>query len=183
MSLEKHINKKFLKSLQKGDRMAQKKLFELYKVKFYGVCRLYSKTKEDAEDQLQEGFIKIFKDIAKFKGQGSIEGWMRRVMVNCCLMHIRSNKNKLSTEIDLDSIADAIEIKHPNLEKDRANAVLYLIQQLPLINQTIFNLRVMDGYKFNEIAKQLELKESTVRSHFLRARKKLQVMLNKSLIE
>lgn len=183
MSLEKHIDNKLIKALKRQDRNAQKRLYDLYKVKFFGVCKLYSKTKEDAEDQLQEGFFKIFKDIKNYNGNGSIEGWMRRVMVNTCLMKIRAEKNHLKTEVNLEQIPDSTLLENTASEQDRANAVLFLIKQLPFLHQNIFNLRVMDGYKFNEIAEMLELNESTVRSHFLRARKKLQSMLNKSLIE
>jgi len=183
MSLEQKIDKKLIKSLKRGERSAQKRLYELYKVKFFGVCRLYTRTREDAEDQLQESFFKIFKDIKNYSGSGSIEGWMRKVVVNTCLMHIRANKNKLSAELDIDSIPEDALFENPTLQKDWANAIIFMVQKLPLINQTIFNLRVMDGYKFNEISDMLNIKESTVRSHFLRSRKKLQTLLNKSLIE
>ncbi len=183
MSLEQHIDQKFLKALKKGNRDAQKRLYELYKVKFFGVCRLYTRTKEDAEDQLQEGFFKIFKDINNYSGNGSLEGWMRKVIVNTCLMYIRANKNRFTAEIDLENVPENQVFVNPTMEKDWANAIVFMVQKLPMINQTIFNLRVMDGYKFNEIAELLELKESTVRSHFLRSRKKLQTLLNKSLIE
>jgi len=96
-----------IKGLRNGNRRSQKALYELYKVRFFGLCRRYTKSKQDAEDQLQEAFIKIFKDIKGYKSQGSFEGWMRRIVVNTCLMHIRKEK-KLNLSEELPDIPDRI---------------------------------------------------------------------------
>ena len=176
------IEKSLIKKLKAGKPEAQRLLYARYKVYLYGVCRLYSRTVEDAEDLLQESFIKIFKDVRQYKGKGVFVGWMRRLTVNMCLMHIRSQKAIWAEEVQIENIEDLIIIENNFNEKVRSAAIIQMVQSLPIIQQTVFNLRVMDEYRFNEISQLLELKESTVRSHFSRARKKLQKLLTESLI-
>ncbi len=167
-----------------GDRKAQYALYKRYKLDLYGVCLRYARNRQDAEDILQEGFYKIFKDLAKYSGKGSLEGWMRKVVVNTALMHIRKYRAKEMNTIELATdhyqhLDNGDFLKH----EQNGDRIIYLIQQLPAMYQTVFNLRAIEEYPFKDIAQMLELKEATVRSHYLRARKSLQKMYSEFTIE
>lgn len=182
MTVTKDIQTELIQACIKGDSKAQFQLFEAYKVQMYGICLRYTKSKIEAEDVLQEGFFKVFKDIGNFKNEGALGAWIRKIMVNTALMHLRKNKKWANTKVELDGIPEGA-ISHDELrQKDRANAIIYLIQKLPVIQQTIFNLRVIDGFPFSDISETTGIKEATVRSHYLRARKSLQTLLNQSLL-
>lgn len=174
---ERHI----ITGCKKGNREAQKKLYDKYKIFLFGICMRYAHSTAEAEDVLQEGFFAILKDIKQFAYKSSIRGWMRKVMVNCALMHIRKYNKLKYTELDQEiSIADSSESSIFK-ESDRAQFIIQLIRQLPLTHQTVFNLKAMDGYSFREISQLLDMPEGTLRSHYLRARKKLQFLLQEEM--
>lgn len=165
----------------KGDRIFQKQLYNQYKVFLFGVCMRYAQNKTEAEDILSEGFYKILKDLHQFSGNASLQSWMRKVMVNTALMHIRKYRRIKYSDFDEIQEKKQSQPDYSLFESNRAQAIIAMIHELPLPQQTIFNLRAMDGYSFKEISTQLEINESTVRSHYLRARKKLQFLLQKEL--
>ncbi len=172
---------KLIKQCLKGKRKAQFELYESHKVYLYGICRRYGKTKNEAEDMLQESFYKILRDLKQFKGQVPFQAWIRKVTINSCLMYIRKYKKLNYSEL---FESDADEIMGFDIElmtSSRATAIIQLIQTLPENQQTVFNLKGIDGYSFVEISEMLGIKEATLRSHYLRARKKLQNLLNKEL--
>lgn len=170
-----------IKKCLQGDRASQKRLYEENKVFLFGICMRYGKSKAEAEDILQEGFYRILKDLKQYSRTSHIKGWMRKVMVNSALMYIRKHhKLKFS----------ALEDKHHNqsdktdyslFNSDRAQAIIALIRQLPQPQQTIFNLKAMDGFSFKEISQKLDIKEVTLRSHYHRSRSKLQSLLQQEL--
>ena len=173
--------KRLIEACIKGNRQAQFQLYEQHKIFLFGVCLRYVKNRETAEDILQEGFHKIFKFLKDYKGEGSLSAWMRRVMVNTALMHLRK-KGK----IQFYSIDELEELPYQFtdsalLDRDRAKAIIYMIQSLPPSYQTVFNLRAMDGYSFKEISAQLNINEATLRSHYLRARQHLQKLLQQEM--
>jgi len=175
------IDKKLLKSCIRGDRKAQHQLYQAHKVYLFGICMRYGKDRQEAEDILQEGFYRILKDLKQFSGKTALKAWMRKVMVNSALMYIRKHHKLKVTGID-DYV---FETKGPNdtslLNQDRSKAIIFLIRQLPAVQQAVFNLRAMDEYSFKEIASMLGGNEATLRSHYLRARKALQELLKKEL--
>lgn len=167
-----------------GDSKAQYALYESYKKQCFGICLRYAKNQQDAEDMLQEGFYKVFKDIKQYSGKGNFAGWLRKIMINTALMHIRKyRKRELKTielsQLQCDNLADPDFSKR---EKE-GDLIIYLIQQLPTIYQTVFNLRAIEEYSFKEISVMLGINASTVRSHYLRARKALQKMYVDCTIE
>lgn len=172
---EKHI----IKACLKGKREAQKTLFETYRIYLFGICMRYAKNKHEAEDMLQEGFYKILKDLKQFKGNASLKSWMTRVMINSSLMHIRRHRKLDYTELIPDKLDHDHIYDYSLANQDRATAIIKMVRTLPGSHQTVFNLRAIDGYSFREIATQLDIKEATARSHFLRARAKLQTLLHK----
>ena len=170
---------KLINSCKKGNRKAQFELYEQHKVFLFEICLRYAKTRAQAEDILQEGFYKILKDLKQVKNIEAIKGWMRKVMVNTALMHLRKHQ-----KIKFDALSD-YEIEKLSIveiaseEKEKATAAIRMIQYLPSGYQTVFNLRAIEGYSFKEIAKQLNVKEATLRSHYHRAKLQLKQILEK----
>lgn len=169
--------------MQSGNRDAQKALYETSKVYLLGVASLYASSKQEAEDILLEGFYRIFKDIKSYDGRGDLRAWMRKVVVNSALMHIRKYRKWQYATVDDDqallNIPDNIDFS----ASERANSILAIIRTLKEPERTIFSLKGIEGYSYKEIAEKLELNESTLRSHYLRAKKKLQIILRKELEE
>lgn len=156
------------------DRQAQKLLYEKYSHKMFGVCRRYLKVNEDAEDVLVEGFFKVFSKLDMYKGDGSFEGWIRRIMVNESLMFLRKKNNfNLSVEIS------NIEVKSVTNVQDELEAedIMNLLAKLPTGYRTIFNLYVIEGYKHREIAEMLGISINTSKSQLILAKKKLRKLI------
>jgi RNA polymerase sigma factor (sigma-70 family) len=152
----------------KGDRKSQKALYTLYSPKFFSICLKYTKNQMDAEDVLQEGFVKLFKNLDKFKGEGSFEGWMRRIFVNCAIENLRRRKFETSdSELFENSISDRQPTALDNLYK---KDLLKTSNTLSNGYKTVFHLYAVEGYSHQEIAKQLGITESTSKSQFCRAK-------------
>lgn len=155
----------------KEKRDAQEALYKNYAAKMLGVCHLYAKDSLEAEDMLQEGFIKVFDHIKSFKGQGSFAGWIRRIMVNVALNKIRSTSKIIKFDEELpDDFSQDISQTSQLAYKDIVKA----IQKLPEGYRLVFNLFVIEGYAHAEIASQLNITEGTSRSQLNKARKCLQ---------
>ncbi len=161
-----------LEGCRKGKPVAQRKLYDRLAPKMLGVCIRYIKDKEEAEHVLIGSIVKVFDKLDQFKGDGSFEGWVRRIIVNDCLMYIRKNRN-MSLQSDIEEVHD-----DPNLKvmEDQLNEqdLLKLIDELPVGYRTVFNLYAIEGYNHAEIAKQLDISENTSKSQLSRARKWLQ---------
>ncbi len=173
-------HKRLIKRCLRGHRDAQSELYKQHKVYLFGVCMRYAKNRAEAQDMLQEGFYKILKDLKQYNQQVPIQAWMRKVMVNTALMHIRKYRKVQYTEWQ-DHTHNHKDSDVSLMAGDRSKAIIHLIRSLPDTQQTVFNLRAIEGYSFKEIAQKLETKEATLRSHYLRARTALQTMLKKEL--
>lgn len=168
--------KNLLEGCLKGDRSYQKALYEAYKVPLFRLCLRYAKDRMEAEDMLQNGFIKIFADLHQYKASGSLGGWLRKVMVNAALQHIRKYKKNRHT-VDLEEVSNKFqseEMAHANLN---AEALTKLIQELPVGYRTVFNLYVIEGYAHREIAELLDINENTSKSQLSKAKATLRRML------
>lgn len=163
----------------RDDRQAQYELYQRYKVYLFGVCMRYAKNRAEAEDILQEGFYKILRDLRQYNRQVALQSWMRKVIVNTALMHIRKHHKLQFESVETIPELQQLTVDNSLLETNRANAIIQLIQQLPIAQQTVFNLRAIEGYSFKEIAQQLQINEATLRSHYRRARLQLQQLLQK----
>ncbi len=152
-------------------------LFDRFSPKMMGVCRRYLKTQEDAEDVLIEAFYKVFNNLPQFKAHGSFEGWIRRIVVNECLMFLRRKHNfNLTVEIDQNLDVKTTVTTQDQLEADD---ILALLERLPTGYRTVFNLYVLEGYKHREIAEILGISINTSKSQLILAKKKLQQLLKK----
>ncbi len=147
-------------------------LFEQYAGKLMTVCLRYCKTRMEAEDVLQEAFIRIFKYIHQFKFEGSFEGWIRRIVVNTALKHISKKSINFSEMGEYTEASATIEsYAYSNLNQA---VILKLVSQLPEGYKIVFNLNVIEGYSHDEIGKLLNIQPSTSRSQLVKARKILQ---------
>lgn len=164
---------KLIELCKSEDRNAQKKLYNLYSRKLFALCYRYSKN--EAEDILQISFIKIFKNINKYEGTGSFEGWIKRITVNTAITEFhKKNVLKHSGDI-LDYEETSIDENNINaLSQLTAEELLNMINDLPDIYRVTFNLYAIEGYKHHEIAEMLNISEGTSKSHISRARKMLQ---------
>lgn len=169
-----------LRGVKKNKRKAQKALYEKYNALFMAIAVRYLKHPQEAEDVVAESFIKIFTKIKTFKDSGSFEGWMKRIVINECLMKLRQNKKK-HLYIPLDDVD--IEMDATVLDKMSADEILAVIGELPEGYRTVFNLYVIEGLKHREIAEELGISIHTSKSQLIMAKRKLQNLLKKSKYE
>lgn len=162
--------KELVSQCRKQDRKAQERLYHLYSPRFFTLCLKYSDNYEQAKDTLQDGFIKIFQNINQFKGTGSFEGWMTRIIINTALKKYQKNPSVFLT-INEDQLEEPeVEVEEEILSVD---FLIGIIQELPERYRLVFNLYSMDGYSHKEIAKLLNISEGTSKSNLARARLKL----------
>ncbi len=166
-----------IRKCRKFDRHAQQELYDKYASKMYAICFRYVKEETEAEDIVITAFVKVFEKIDQFKGEGSFEGWVRRIMVNESLGYIRKNKS-MYLEVDIEK-AD----REPNYDSLNshleAEDLLKLVQNLPVGYRTIFNLYAIEGFSHKEIAQRCGISENTSKSQLSRAR----TLLQKQLLE
>ncbi len=176
MALEELIS-----SCVQDDPLAQVELYNLYAGKMLAVCYRYAASKEDAEDMLQDGFIRIFTNILSFENKGSFEGWVRKIMVNTCINTLKKNK-RLNVVVNLEE-ANCIPFKEESITSmiQRRQVVDY-IRLLPVGYRTVLNLYAIEGYSHKEIASMLDIEEGTSRSQYSKARNMLEMMLTKDKI-
>lgn len=167
-----------VKKCIEGDNRAQKKLFDLFAPKLFGVCLRYMKDHDLAQDTLQDGFVKIFTKLSDYNGKGSFEGWMRRIMVNTCLDQLRKDQ-KLKVNTPIDDVSFLVKDNHWIEEELTAKDLLKLVESLPDGYRVVFNMFAIEGYSHKEIAEQLNISENTSKSQFSRAKSHLR----KKLIE
>lgn len=160
-----------------GNRKSQKDLYEMYSAKMFAICLRYSKNQMDAEDILQEAFIKLFNNLEKFRGEGSFDGWVRRIFVNTAIEHIRKKSlNTIVSEGLENSIADKyITPLDAMFEKDLVRKANKLSDGY----RTVFTLYAIEGYSHKEIAGCLGITESTSKSQYSRAKALLRNVLTK----
>ncbi len=158
-----------------GRRDYQELLYRYYSPKMFGICLRYANDYHSAEDILQEGFIKIFNNVDRFRGDGSFEGWIKRIFINTAIEFYRKSSNH-NGHAELEKV----NIKHipeKALENLATEDLLKLVQQLSPGYRTVFNLYVIEGYSHKEIAKMMGISEGTSKSQLARARVILQKMI------
>jgi len=164
-----------------GSQKAQRMLFEKFAPKMLGVCLRYAKNTEQAEDVLQDAFVKVFTKLEMFNG-GSLEGWIRRIMVNTSLDQIRKEK-KFQDNVSMDIVDFKVEKNSYILENIHAEELLKLINEIPIGYRTVFNMFAIEGYSHKEIAKELGVSENTSKSQYSRAKAHLQTKMKELGIE
>lgn len=167
--LVKETEAELITRCRANDRLSQYKLYQQYAGKMLTVCSRYSRSREDAEDTLSEGFARVFEKLGTYKGNGSFEGWMRRIMVNMAIEKFRK-KHVQYTELKDHHIGHPEVTEEEMRSKVSAGQLLALIQKLPPSYQMVFNLYVFEGLKHKEIATELGISEGTSKSNLSHAR-------------
>jgi RNA polymerase sigma-70 factor (ECF subfamily) len=172
-----------VKECVSGNAIAQKKFYDLFAKKMMGVCLRYSKDYNEAQDVLQDGFVKIFNKLPIFESKGSLEGWVRRIIVNTALDAYRKAK-KHQNNVDIDSVSYLLDSEDYTIEGINADDLLKIIHAIPEGYRIVFNLFAIEGYSHKEIAERLGVTESTSKSQFSRARKMLRkILIEKNIVE
>jgi RNA polymerase sigma-70 factor (ECF subfamily) len=162
LSLDQLIQK-----CKNNDTKAQSELYKLYSSKLFAICLKYSRNRAEAEDNLQDSFLTIFKKISQYNNKGSLEGWLKRVVVNTTLQRYRKNKGVFDI-VSEEHIEDVtIEVDNDEVDID---FLLRCIQELPDRYRLVFNLYALDGYSHKEIAEMLDISAGTSKSNLARAR-------------
>jgi RNA polymerase sigma-70 factor (ECF subfamily) len=166
-----------------NDSTAQRELYNRYSPKMLSVCYRFAQSREDAEDMLQEGFIKIFTQIHTFQNKGSFEGWIRRIIVHTSINFLKKYK-KFSENVEL-AYAGYLPVKEETIPSLMlAKQVVECIRLLPVGYRTVLNLYAIEGYNHKEIAEMLEIEESTSRSQYTRAKTMLEnILIKKKILE
>lgn len=169
-------DEELVKGCIRKDPAAQRLLFERFSRKMMGICIRYADRREEADDMLQNGFIRVFEKIDTFRGSGSLEGWIRKIVVNESLTFLRKNK-LMRLNVDIDDAKYLVPGNNHVGENINEKDLLKMIQQLPTGFRTVFNMYAIEGYSHKEIADQLGITEGTSKSQYSRAKVHLQHML------
>ena len=166
-----------------NDSTAQRELYGRYSPKMLSVCYRFAHNREDAEDMLQEGFIKVFGQIHTFQNKGAFEGWIRRIIVHTCINNLKKNK-KFNESVDIIH-ATTIQVREESVPSIvQAKQVVECIRILPIGYRTVLNLYAIEGYSHKEIAEVLDIEESTSRSQYTRAKQMLEdILVRKNIIQ
>jgi RNA polymerase sigma factor (sigma-70 family) len=160
---------------------AQEELYNRFSPRMLGVCYRFAKNREDAEDMLQEGFIKVFTQMHQYRNEGALEGWIRRIVVHTCINVLKKNK-KFTDNVDIIH-AGSVHVREEMIPSImQAKQVVECIRMLPLGYRTVLNLYAIEGYSHKEIANLLDIEESTSRSQYTRAKAMLEDILVKKRI-
>lgn len=157
-----------IKDCVDGKQKALAQLYNMFSAKMFGVCLRYARDVAEAEDNLQEGFIKVFANLKSFRNEGSFEGWVRRIIINVSLEKIR--KQHLMYPVEDVSKYDSVNFSDDVIAKISADDLIRLIQELPPRYRLVFNLYVVEGYSHQEIAEEMSITEGTSKSNLARAR-------------
>lgn len=172
------IDDLILQKLRDGDARVFKRLFDAYSPVFKGICYRYTGSNERSNDIIQEAFVKIFKNISGYTGTGNFEGWMKRIVVNCCLDYV---KQEHRFNFDSEHVLEAERHTSWDIPMSELGVkeIVRLIDKLPDGLRTVFNLSVFEGFSHKEIASTLGISESASRAQLTKAKTKLRVELKK----
>jgi len=170
-----------IKGCLNGDSKMQEELYKRFAPKMYAVCLRYSNNAENAQDLLQEGFIKIFRNLNRFRGDGSFEGWIRRIFVNTSIEYFRKKTNLFSITEKEDLVVEDSSLNA--LDRLAEKDIILLVQELSPGYRTVFNLYAIEGYSHKEIGTMLNINEGTSKSQLARAKSILKKKVEQFLDE
>jgi len=162
---------------RKGERVFQEHLYKSYYSTLMKICVRYAKDMQDAEQLLNDGFMKIFTHISRYQNAGSFEGWMKRIVVNTCLDYLKSSyvKNSMKMNFNPNLVENtSLSVSNDSIQKMEFKELVNMIQSLPAMTKTVFNLFVFEGFSHKEIARQLDISEGTSYWHVHQGRTMLQ---------
>ncbi len=166
-----------------NDTASQRELYNKYSPKMLAVCYRFAHNREDAEDMLQEGFIKVFLQIHTFEKRGAFEGWIRKIIVHTCINILKKNK-KFNESVEIIH-ATGVQVREESVSSIiQAKQVVECIRMLPMGYRTVLNLYAVEGYNHREIAQMLDIEESTSRSQYTRAKAMLEdILIRKKILQ
>ncbi len=179
--MPEYTEQEIIDGCKRQKQLFQEQLYKNYYGLFLKVCMRYANDIHDAEQLLNDGFLKIFANIIKYEGKGSFIGWMRRIVVNTCLDYIKSKQNRDDKNTDYkEAISETNIVQHDSnaLQNISFKELQMMIQALPAMSKTVFNLFVFEGYSHKEIGGIMEISEGTSQWHVNNARKILQNKIN-----
>ena len=154
-----------------NDRLSQRQLYDRYASKMYGVCLRYANSREEAEDMLMEGFMRVFGSLSTFRGESAFTTWIHSVMVNTAVSHYRSVKRFRNELLSGDAMEEEGFVEEENIIASlEAKRLLELLEGMPDGMRVVFNMKAVEEYSFSEIAKILGKKENAIRISYMRAR-------------
>jgi len=182
-SLMQQLNDQELVSgVLRGSPAHQTALYRQYSVPMFRVVLRFARDKAEAEDMLQDGFIRVFRDMAQFRGDGALGGWIRRIMVNTALSHLRKQRDFIRDTADFSPFESLFRTDEDFASNMDAETLMKYLQKLPPGYRAVFNLYAIDGFSHEEIAEQLGISIGTSKSQLFKAREYLKKMLDKSFI-
>lgn len=181
MPIPAYTEQEIIAGCRKQNRQYQEALYHCYYSTLAKICFRYAGHTEDAEQLVHDGFMRIFTRIDSYKGSGSFEGWMKRVTINCCLDHLRTrdSKNARITHVNQEPADLEVAIHDNALDSIGYKQLLVLIQELPPMTRTVFNMFVFDGMSHKEISTLLDISIGTSYWHVNQARTMMQKKINK----
>lgn len=175
-----HFDEDFIARCLDNDAKAQAKLYQWFAPKMFGICLRYTRNQMEAEDILQEGFIKVFRYLKDYRNDGSLEGWIRKTIVNTAI-NFYNKKIKFMKDVSLDHTGPISNDEESAIDKMSTKELLVCIRELPDGYRVVFNLNVIEGYTHKEIGDMLNISENTSKSQLSRARSVLQGKLKNKI--
>lgn len=174
-----HLNRQMIEEAKEGNRRAQKALYDALAPKMFALCLRYMGDREVAEDVLQDGFVTLFSKLDSYSGEGSFEGWARKIFVNTALMSLRKN-DVLKESDDVDNALSLSSEAPSAVQTLGYKELCRMISELPAGFRTVFNMYVVEGFSHQDIADALGISVNTSRSQLLRARTLLQAKIKET---
>jgi RNA polymerase sigma-70 factor (ECF subfamily) len=165
-----------------GSSAHQSALYQKFSVPMFRVLLRYAKDRSEAEDMLQDGFVRVFRDMGQFRGDGALGGWIRRIMVNTALSHLRKQRDFVKDVPDFNVFESKFHTEEDFASNLDAETLLSYLQKLPPGYRTVFNFYAIEGFSHEEIAEQLGISIGTSKSQLYKAREFLKKILDKSFI-
>ncbi len=180
--MQQLTDQELVKGVLEGSPKHQAALYQQYNVPMFRVLLRFARDRAEAEDMLQEGFIRVYRDLTQFRGEGALGGWIRRIMVNTALSHLRKQRDFLRDTSDFSPFENRFRTEEDFAANLDAETLLKYLQRLPPGYRAVFNLYAIDGFSHEEIAEQLGISIGTSKSQLFKAREYLKRILDKSFI-
>ncbi|MCS7035329.1 MAG: sigma-70 family RNA polymerase sigma factor [Saprospiraceae bacterium] len=180
--MQQLTDQELVQGVLNGSPAHQTALYQKFSVPMFRVVLRFARDRAEAEDMLQDGFIRVFRDMAQFRGEGALGGWIRRIMVNTALSHLRKQRDFLRDTPDYTPFENLLRTEEDFASNLDAETLLQYLQRLPPGYRAVFNLYVIEGFSHEEIAEQLGISIGTSKSQLFKAREYLKRIVDKSFI-
>lgn len=183
MQQRQYDDQELVKGVLQGSAAHQSALYRQYSVPMFRVVLRFSRDRAEAEDMMQDGFVRVFRDMSQFRSEGALGGWIRRIMVNTALSHLRKQRDFIRDIPDFSPFENMLRTDEDFASNLDAETLLKYLQKLPPGYRAVFNLYAIDGYSHEEIAEQLGISIGTSKSQLFKAREYLKKILDKSFTQ